>query len=183
MEYLKEHYTKLLSKSTSVISDGLPDRSRSTTVPISQKCLNASSIQVKLGVFFPNSGHSFRLTTVVESNLAINKTIYIMTFLCTNIYLKVYRTKLKRLLCNIIKEKHKSIELYKRHLCKLFSGTFGTPCTTINHHVIGCFVIQSFEEKKLHWMIDWVDIYMRIYIYKHILTAPFPYHSINTSFS
>ena len=101
LQYLKEHYTKLLSKSTSVINDGLPERSRSTTVSISQKRLNASAIQVKLDVFFPNSGQSFRLTTVAESNLAINKAIFILTFLCTNIYLKVYRTKIERILCNI----------------------------------------------------------------------------------
>jgi len=50
-------------------------------------------------------------------------------FVGTDIYLKVYRTKLKRILYNIIKEKYKSIESCKRYPSKLFSGTSGTPCT------------------------------------------------------
>ena len=46
------------------------------------------------GAFLPNSASSLRWTIVGHSNLAIRKTIFILVFVETDIYRKIYETKL-----------------------------------------------------------------------------------------
>jgi hypothetical protein len=58
-------------------------------------------------------------------------------FIDTDIYLKVYKIKFKRIYYHILKQATKSLELYKRYLHILFLRTFGTPCT--NNHLIEFF--------------------------------------------
>jgi hypothetical protein len=59
-----------------------------------------------------------------DSNLATNKMIFILVFMGTTIYLKIYEIKLQRTCYRIIKKIVKSIELYKRYLRKTFRRTF-----------------------------------------------------------
>jgi hypothetical protein len=89
---------------SSVVLDGLPGCSRSSTVPVSQKRSDVRLIQASVGIFLPNSTCSFRLTTIGDSNLAINRTIFILRLIGTDIYLKVNKIKLKRIYYYFIKK-------------------------------------------------------------------------------
>jgi hypothetical protein len=79
---------------SSVIFEGLPEHSQSSTVPVSQNRWHISVIQTSLSVILSDSTWSFRFTMVGDSNLAINKTIFILMFIGKNICLKIFRTKL-----------------------------------------------------------------------------------------
>ena len=61
-----------------VILGGLSRCSRSSPLPVSQKRTNVRLMQASVGLFLPNSTYSFRLTTTGDSNLAINRTIFIL---------------------------------------------------------------------------------------------------------
>ena len=65
---------------------------RSSFIKALKRCYNAIFFEA----FLPNSASDFRWTIVDDSNLTIHKAISIPIFVETDVYLKIYETKLER---------------------------------------------------------------------------------------